>query len=38
VKARCHGDGMRLGDRLEVTLVTADPVRRVVMFQTAEPE
>jgi exoribonuclease R len=38
VKARCHGDGMRLGERLEVALVTADPVRRAVMFQTVVPE
>jgi exoribonuclease R len=35
VKARCHGSGMRLGERVEVTLVTADPTRRLVMFQTA---
>jgi exoribonuclease R len=34
VRARCEGEGMILGDRLAVRLITADPVQRKVLFAT----
>lgn len=34
VRARCEGEGMILGDRVSVRLMTADPVQRKVLFAT----
>lgn len=33
VRARCEGDGLRLGGRVRVRLVEADPARRRVLFR-----
>lgn len=35
VEARCEGDNLPLGERIPVTLATADPARRLVLFRAA---
>ena len=35
VRGRCEGGGLPLGERVQVELVTADPVQRTVLFRRA---
>jgi hypothetical protein len=37
VRGRCEGADLPLGERLQVELVTADPVGRTVLFRPPEP-